>query len=238
MNKKTLICTILPVCMMFANVARAQAPKIMIEQAKLIPEEIRELKTLLDYSTSAQLKLQPTDSITVRELLDNGNTPIEGGIAEDGAFNIPGVKYGDSWRAFLFKEERGYYLCYDIMPAGMVFIKVAKPRTSRVSIEQAELSDEEINELKALLDHHSAQELKLFACDSISFRELLDNGNTPIEGGIAEDGAFNISEAKYGDSWSAFICREHGGYCLCYEVTDGKTMRTVGGYLTEALKPE
>ena len=238
MNKKTLICTILPVCMMFANVARAQAPKIMIEQAKLIPEEIRELKSLLDNSTAKKLNLEPRDSIMFRDLLDNGNTPMEGDIAEDGAFNIPGVKYGDSWRAFLFKEERGYYLCYDIMPAGMVFIKVSKPRAPRIMIEQAELSATEINELKDVLDHHTARELKLLACDSISFRVLLNNGNAPIEGSIAEDGTFNLSESKYGDSWSAFICREHDGYCLCYEITDRQTMRSVGGYLTEAIKPE
>lgn len=223
---------------MLANVARAQAPKIVVEQAKLIPEEIRELKSLLDYSTAKRLNLEPRDSIMFRDLLNSGNAPIEGSVVEKGVFNLPGVRYGDSWKAFLVKEERGYYLCYDVMPAGLVFIKVAKPRPPMVAIEQAELSNEEISELKEVLDHHTADELKLLTCDSISFRELLNNGNEPIEGSIAEDGTFELSVNEQGDSWSAFICREHGGYCLCYEITDRQTMRSVGGYITEAIKPE
>lgn len=122
--------------------------------------------------------------------------------------------------------------------ASMVFANVAKAQQApRITIEQAILTDEEVVKLKNALDTHTANELGLFPSDSLTFRQLLNNGNDVLEGGIAEDGLF-VAKSKYGDSWSAFICREHGGYCLFYEITDGETYRCLGGCLTEAIKPD
>ena len=118
-------------------------------------------------------------------------------------------------------------------------VSVVLAQTSKITLEPAKMSAEEIAAMKELLKKYRPAELNLTQTDSMIFMELLNNGNQELEGGIAEDGAF-VRTSRYGDSWKAYILRDDKGFCLLYEVVrdNGLSARACTAVVPRKIKAE
>ena len=112
-----------------------------------------------------------------------------------------------------------------------IFANVAMAQTSKISLEPARITAEEVKAVEQVLSSHTPEELKLSLMEVELFAQLIRNGNQEISTSIKEDGIFSL---PLGTDFSCYLLRENNGFSLLYEVAvdDVGTVKSCSEKLT------